>query len=269
MRTDTPDLDTPGEANTQFEETPTRTNTQFGETPTSTQFGETPTGTNTQFGATPTSSLDCQQNIPANEPAATDIVNAIGKQIATVCGANITGSGDHIKFTNSSIEIAIERPSPSRPLVFCNAALNSIINTCILGSNDYGGVYYQGGEKYNVSNNMGSLAPNQGTPTPTPSPRGFHIIATSCLDRDCAVTLHVTPSTKYSCEYIPNLIDAATAYSKSDPSKKIEPLSLLTSGENEIIITGFSPYLCGLRGLNFTLSKTNSTKYYSISYLAL
>ena len=254
-RTDTPDLDISGEINTQFGDTPTGTSTHFGGTPTgiNTQFGETPTGNATRFGATPTSSLDCQQNIPANGPAATDIVNAIGKQIATVCGVNTTGSGEQIKFKNSSIEIAIEWPSPNRPLVFCNAALKSIINTCILGSNNYGGVYYQGGEKYNVSHN----------------PTGFHIIATSCLDENCAVTLQVTPDAKYSCEYIPNLIDKARAYSKSDPSNEIEPLSLLASGENEIIITSFSHYLCGVRGLNFTVSKTNSTKYYSISYLTL
>ena len=135
----------------------------------------TPTTTTTTT-TTPTPSLDCQQNIPTGGPAATDIANALQKnnQLANVCAANFTGSGNstHITFNHGYILFELERPSPDRPLVFCHAALDSIINVCILGSNDYGGVFYQGGEKYNVSNSKFPSNPlipgaDQGGPAPS------------------------------------------------------------------------------------------------------
>jgi hypothetical protein len=121
----------------------------------------------------PTPSLDCQQNIPSDGPTATDIANALQKnnQLATVCATKLNGSGDstRITFNHGYIDLTLERSSPDSPLAFCNAALNSIINTCILGSKDYGGVIYQGGETYNISNSIypnNPLIPNsdQGAP---------------------------------------------------------------------------------------------------------
>jgi hypothetical protein len=133
-------------------------------TPTSTP---TPTPTSTPTPTpTPSSNLNCQQNIPTNGPAATDIANALQKNnlLATICAAKFNGSGDstHMTFNVGYIDLTLERSSPDCPLTYCKAALNSIINVCILGSNDYGGVFNQGGETYNISNTIYPNNPVQG-----------------------------------------------------------------------------------------------------------
>ena len=123
--------------------------------------------------------VDCQQNIPTDGPAAKDIANALQKnnQLATMCAATFNGSGDstHATFNHGNIDLTLQRSSPDDPLAFCNDALKAIIHICILSSNYYGGVLYEGGEIYNISNSIypnNPLIPNidQGATTPsTPS----------------------------------------------------------------------------------------------------
>ena len=123
--------------------------------------------------------VDCQQNIPTDGPAAKDIANALQKsnQLATVCATTFDGPGDstHATFNHGYIDLTIQRQSPDNPLAFCNDALNAIIHICILSSDHYGGVLYESGEIYNISNSIypnNPLIPNidQGATTPsTPS----------------------------------------------------------------------------------------------------
>jgi hypothetical protein len=128
------------------------------------------------------SSLDCQQNIPASGPSPSDVANSLqsGNGIETICNAKFDGSGDalHQTFNHGSLLIVIERGSNSEELTYCQAAIKAIIAICILGSSDYGGVYYQGNQKYNIINEIfpnNPLLPgvDQGAPpvtTPTLSP---------------------------------------------------------------------------------------------------
>jgi hypothetical protein len=236
---------------------------------------------------TPTPSLDCQQNIPTNGPAATDIANALqqNNQLATVCATKFNRSGDstRITFNHGYIDLTLERSSPDGLLDFCKAALNSIINTCILGSNDYGGVFYQGGETYNISNSIypkNPLIPNidQGAPDATtttqstPGPTGFSIVTLSC--NGCYNILEVVPSTRNSCENSASnerlYFGAAFPTNSGTSTGYIEPSSLLTSGHDDFTIyyvygDGSESKLCGLDHLNITFSKTDSG--YGISYL--
>ena len=249
---------------------------------------------------TPTPSLDCQQNIPTNGPAATDIANALQKnnQLATVCATkfNRPGNSTRITFNHGYIDLTLERSSPDGLLDFCKAALNSIINICILGSNDYGGVFYQGGETYNISNSIypkNPLIPNidQGAPDATtttqstPGPTGFSIVTLSCNGCDnlfpgeipsYVSILEVVPSTRNSCENSASnkrlYFGAAFPTNADTTSTKynIEPSSLLTSGHDDFTIYYvYGDYdeskLCGLDHLNITFSKTDSG--YGISYL--
>lgn len=113
-------------------------------------------GSSTSTSVTPTGTLNCQQNIPTNGPSPSNVAQALTQSdgIASICGAKFDGSGDstHMTLNVGLIDIALTRPSADRPLQFCTEAMNSIINVCILGSADYGGIWNLQGEVYNVTN---------------------------------------------------------------------------------------------------------------------
>jgi hypothetical protein len=283
---------------------PSSTSNIFGAGNGSTILSTSPTGslstTFTQnstlpFKPTPTSSLNCQQNIPTNGPAATDIANALrgSNQLATVCAAKFNGSST--TFNYDYIDMTLERSSPGLPLAFCNAALNSIINTCILGSNYYGGVFYQGGETYNISNsiypknplNIGQGAPspdNPSRPTTTtqstpPGPTGFSIVALSCSNQcdheeGYFPAVEVVPSADNSCDKIVNNSGhyVGDAYPGLPVSTQINAPSLLDydvftiyAGRPTGPVLNVTSNICGLGNLNITFTRTSSG--YGISYL--
>ena len=106
-----------------------------------------------------------------------------GNGIAALCAAgtfNELGDSTHMTFNYGSLAIELIRSSPTQPLTHCNDALNAIIATCIIGSADYGGIYSQDGETYNITNliapaNPLAFPPSSSTtsaappPPPTPS----------------------------------------------------------------------------------------------------
>ena len=73
-------------------------------------------------------------------------------------------------FNHGFIDIELIRSSETQSLKHCNDALNSIISTCVLGSADYGGIYSQDGETYNITNTIAPANPLiPGTDTGAPS----------------------------------------------------------------------------------------------------
>ena len=112
---------------------------------------------------TSTPTLNCQQNIPSDGPAPSDIANALttANGVATVCAGKFDGSGDstHMTFNHGFIDIELIRSSDTQTLTHCNDAINSIISTCILGSADYGGIYSQDGQTYNITNTIAPANP--------------------------------------------------------------------------------------------------------------
>ncbi|KAN0068279.1 hypothetical protein V8E54_013475 [Elaphomyces granulatus] len=102
----------------------------------------------------PTPSLECYnyQEIPTGGPLGADVANALNKsdQITKEC-SDFSGSADSKVFHHGFIYILIQRESP-RPLVYCNAALTLIIDTCIMWNNTYGGMYSLDGETYIIWN---------------------------------------------------------------------------------------------------------------------
>ncbi|KAI9706279.1 MAG: hypothetical protein M1820_004854 [Bogoriella megaspora] len=104
--------------------------------------------------------VNCQQNIPqqTGTPSQNDIaLNLAGvlqQNLDSMCNAQFDGSGDatHETFNSGFELITVQRESNGGCLTHCHDAINNIINTCILGSFDYGGIATVGGELYNISN---------------------------------------------------------------------------------------------------------------------
>ena len=129
-----------------------------------------------QTRVTSTPILNCQQNIPTDGPTPSDVANALttANGIATICAGNFDGSGDstHMTFNHGFIDIELIRSSATQTLTHCNDAINSIISTCILSSADYGGIYSQDGETYNITNTIAPANPlipgtDEGAPSTT------------------------------------------------------------------------------------------------------
>ena len=121
---------------------------------------------NGEIGQTSVSStpiLNCQQNIPSDGPTPSEVANALttANGIAIICAGSFDGSGDstHMTFNHGFIDIELIRSSATQTLTHCNDAINSIISTCILGSADYGGIYSQDGETYNITNTIAPANP--------------------------------------------------------------------------------------------------------------
>lgn len=132
--------------------------------------------------------VNCQENIPADGPPSSQIANALqsgggtGNGIAELCAAgtfNELGDSTHMTFDYGSLAIELIRTSPTQPLIHCNDALNAIVATCIIGSTDYGGIYSQDGETYNITNLIApanpfafppSLTSTTTAPTAPPTP---------------------------------------------------------------------------------------------------
>ena len=136
------------------------------------------------FSAISTPTLNCQQNIPPDGPSPSQIANALqagngaGNGVGAICAAGTfdeLGDSTHMTFHYGSIGIELIRSSPTQPLTHCNDALSAIIATCIMGSADYGGIYSQDGETYNITNLIAPANPlafppsSQTTAPPTPS----------------------------------------------------------------------------------------------------
>jgi hypothetical protein len=98
----------------------------------------------------------CQQSRPQGAPSGQQIANALtgNNALQGICAAKFDGSGDslHETFNHGLEDITVERSSDTEALTFCIGGLNSIITTCILNGNDYGGTYVQGGETYTIWN---------------------------------------------------------------------------------------------------------------------
>ena len=114
-------------------------------------------------GVSSTPILNCQQNIPSDGPTPSEVANALttANDIATICAGNFDGSGDstHMTFNHGFMDIELIRSSDTQTLTHCNDAIHSIISTCILGSADYGGIYSQDGETYNITNTIAPANP--------------------------------------------------------------------------------------------------------------
>lgn len=130
------------------------------------------------FSATSTPTLNCQQNIPPDGPEPSQVANALqaANGIGAVCAGKFDGSGDstHMTFNHGSIAIELIRSSATRTLAHCNDAMNAIIGTCIMGNADYGGIYSQDGETYNITNTIAPANPlipgtDPGAPSPSSS----------------------------------------------------------------------------------------------------
>lgn len=113
--------------------------------------------------ATSTPTLNCQQNIPSDGPTPSQVANALtsANGIATICAGKFDGSGDstHMTFNHGFIDIELIRSSATQTLTHCNDAINAIVATCIMGSADYGGIYSQDGETYNITNTIAPANP--------------------------------------------------------------------------------------------------------------
>jgi hypothetical protein len=109
----------------------------------------TPTPPSTTTSTTsPTASptLNCQQNIPSNGPSPSDVALALteNNQVASICASQFDSSSGPTKetFNHGDLNIEITRPSPSQSVGDdCPTGVNNIIQTCIIGSGDYGGTY--------------------------------------------------------------------------------------------------------------------------------
>lgn len=111
--------------------------------------------------------VNCQQNIPqqTSAPSANDIAQNLAgvlqQDIDSICNAQFDGSGDatHMTFNTGSETIMVQRGSNGGCLTHCHDAMNNIINTCILGSFDFGGIANVGDELYNITNINAPLDP--------------------------------------------------------------------------------------------------------------
>ncbi|ORY09390.1 peptidase S8/S53 domain-containing protein [Clohesyomyces aquaticus] len=130
---------------------------------------------------TPHGILNCQQNIPSGGPLPSNIALAIrgANDIALnkICAAKFDGSSDanQMTFNPGSLTINVARTDTSKALQCCQKAILQIIETCVIGSNDYGGVLTVGGEKYNITNIVWPQNPlipgaDLGAPSTTPAP---------------------------------------------------------------------------------------------------
>ena len=129
--------------------------------PSSTKVESASASTTTTASASkrPASSLTCQQRIPADGPTGQQVSDALQANGAfeTICAAEFNGRSGNSTFkvfNHGSLNIILQRASESIKLTFCMDALDSIINDCILADADYGGVYSQGGQTYEITNTI-------------------------------------------------------------------------------------------------------------------
>ncbi|KAI9853989.1 MAG: hypothetical protein M1813_001598 [Trichoglossum hirsutum] len=108
------------------------------------------------ISAAPSGTLNCHQNVPTGGPSGQDIAKSLKENngIANVCAAEFNGSGNSKQetFNHGQLNIVVSRSSKDNALRYCKDAMNAIINVCVLGSHDYGGVWTLGGEEYNITN---------------------------------------------------------------------------------------------------------------------
>lgn len=129
----------------------------------------------------PSATLECHQNIPIDGPTPSEVAGAIRGandiSLNFICDAKFDGSGTstQMTFNHGTINIIVGRMDDTKPLQYCQESMKAIINTCIIGTKDYGGVFAIGGESYNITNMIWPQNPllpgvDPGAPTPTPTP---------------------------------------------------------------------------------------------------
>ncbi|PVH97993.1 hypothetical protein DM02DRAFT_730159 [Periconia macrospinosa] len=128
--------------------------------------------------AVPSGILTCQQIIPPGGPAPSDIASAIrgtnDVALEAICAAKFDVPGDlnQMTFNHGSLTINVARTDTSKGLQYCQKSILQILDTCILGTNNYGGISAANGEKYTISNIVwpqNPLIPGTDPGAPTPS----------------------------------------------------------------------------------------------------
>ena len=123
---------------------------------TSTTSETSQTSSSSSASDTPSSTLNCQQNIATDGPSASQVAKALQDDDAFsgFCDDQSSESSLYQSIKHGMLEISVTRGSPDDTLEFCKQGMQEIMDTCITGSSDYGGVYTQGTETYNITNTI-------------------------------------------------------------------------------------------------------------------
>lgn len=138
----------------------------------------------TPSSSAPSSTLNCQQNIPTGGPSASQVAKALRNDdsFSGFCDQQASAGSLYQSIKHGMLEISVTRGSSGDTLHYCKQGMQGIIDTCITGSSDYGGVYSQGAETYNITNIIYPYNPLEvdvddgapptpiSVPTPTPTP---------------------------------------------------------------------------------------------------
>lgn len=110
---------------------------------------------------TPSSTLDCQQNIATDGPSGTQVAQALQNDdsFSSFCDGQASAGSLYQSMMHGMLEVSATRGSPGDTLKYCKQGMQEIIDTCITGSSDYGGVYKQGSEIYNITNTIAPYNP--------------------------------------------------------------------------------------------------------------
>jgi hypothetical protein len=100
--------------------------------------------------------VQCQQKIPDSGPSPSDVANVLQSGIPFDCAATFnddSGDGTNETFNHGDLEIKITRSSINHKLTRCSESLRAILDQCVLGESDYGGIASFGiDEIYNITN---------------------------------------------------------------------------------------------------------------------
>ncbi|KAJ5585382.1 uncharacterized protein N7459_005182 [Penicillium hispanicum] len=109
----------------------------------------------------PSSTLDCHQNIATGGPSASQVAKALRNDhsFSSFCDDQASVDSLYQSMKHGMLEISATRGSPGDNLRYCKQGMKEIIDTCITGSSDYGGVYKQGTETYNITNTIDPYNP--------------------------------------------------------------------------------------------------------------
>lgn len=127
-----------------------------GSDATSTTSETSQTSSSSSASDTPSSTLNCQQNIATDGPSASQVAKALqdDNAFSSFCDDQSSESSLYQSIKHGMLEISVTRGSPDDTLEFCKQGMQEIMDTCITGSSDYGGVYTQGTESYNITNTI-------------------------------------------------------------------------------------------------------------------
>ncbi|OQE15874.1 hypothetical protein PENSTE_c026G09735 [Penicillium steckii] len=127
------------------------TTTTDSSSPTTTTTDDASTTTSTE---TPSPTLNCQQNIESDGPSPSQVSKALqdDSSFSSFCDDNESAGSLYQSMQHGMLEISAMRQSPDDELKYCKDGLQDILDTCINSNSDYGGIYEQDGEVYNITN---------------------------------------------------------------------------------------------------------------------